>query len=334
MFGALGAETDPILMGSSEMQLDFPGNCDDPWMAAMRRGDLAAAWRISDAVLSERLATGEVCWHRPRHLQFIWTGEPLDDRKVLVRCYHGLGDTIQFLRFMRPLRARAREVSVWVQPALLDLAVSAAGVDRVLPLHDGVPEVTYDADIEIMELPHALRVSAIPCEVPYLFVPPATGVPMQDKVAHKVALRVGIAWRGGDWDLRRSLPMKLLRHIADVSGVELFSLQQGRANRIPWIPTAIGGCDTVGKTAARLAELDLVISIDTMMAHLAGALGMPVWTLLHADCDWRWGEDQSRTVWYPTMRLFRQKRPGDWDSAIEELRDALRMLAANPRLPG
>jgi hypothetical protein len=313
-------------MGSSEMQSDSSGTCDDPWMEAMRRGDLALAWRISDAILRERLAAREVCWHWPRHLQFIWSGEPLAERKVLVRCYHGLGDTIQFLRFMRPLRARAREVAAWVQPSLLDLAASAAGVDRVLPLHDGVPEVRYDADIEIMEVPHALRVLTIPGDVPYLSAPSAGG-PMHVKGA----LKVGIAWQSGDWDRRRNLPMKLLRSIADVSGVELFSLQQGRAaSRVPWIPTVIGGCDTVGKTAARLVGLDLVISVDTMTAHLAGALAKPVWTLLHADSDWRWGHEQSRTVWYPTMRLFRQKRRGDWGPVVEELRGALRALAAKP----
>src|SRR4051812_37088295 len=150
------------------MQPVWPNACDDRWMAAMRRGDLMLAWQISDAVLKRRLESGTVCCNWPRHLQFVWTGAPLAGKRVLVRCYHGLGDTIQFLRFMRPLRALASEVTVWAQPALVDLAARAAGIDRVLPLHEGTPDVGYDVDLEIMEVPHALRVSTIPGDVPYL----------------------------------------------------------------------------------------------------------------------------------------------------------------------
>src|SRR5437870_5535272 len=117
---------------------------EDPWMAAMRCGDFEAAWKISDAVLKDRLASQTACWSWPRHLQYIWHGEPLTGKRVLVRCYHGLGDTIQFIRFMGPLRAVARRVVVWAQPSLLDLIATAEGIDEVLALHDGVPEVEHD----------------------------------------------------------------------------------------------------------------------------------------------------------------------------------------------
>src|SRR5215204_5076865 len=139
-------------------------------MAAMRHGDFARAWEISDAILRHRRAEGQTCSHWPRHLQFVWTGAPLAGKRVLIRCYHGLGDTIQFIRFAAPLRAIARDVAVWVQPSLLSLTATAPGVDRVLPLHDGSPDSPYDVDIEVMELPHALRadVHSIPREVPYL----------------------------------------------------------------------------------------------------------------------------------------------------------------------
>jgi hypothetical protein len=292
---------------------------DDPWMAAMRNGDLATAWAISDAVLRHRIESKQVCWNWPRHLQFVWRGEPLADKRVLVRCYHGLGDTIQFLRFLRPLRDIARHVTLWVQPTLLDLAAGAAGVDHVLALHDGSPEVEHDVDVEIMEIPHALRVTSIPNRVPYLRIPHAAQLEPQERVH-----RVGIVWEGGAWDPRRDVPLALLRRLAGLPGVRLYSLQGGPAgalaHAVPATPTDIG---TIPHAATRILELDLIVSVDTMVAHLAGALGQPVWTLLHADCDWRWGRDSDQTAWYPTMRLFRQKIAGEWDGVMATVCEAL-----------
>jgi hypothetical protein len=294
----------------------------------MRNGDLAAAWAISDAVLRHRIESKEVCWNWPRHLQFVWRGEPLADKRVLVRCYHGLGDTIQFLRFLRPLRNIARQVTLWVQPTLLDLAAGAAGVDHLLALHDGSPQAEHDVDVEIMEIPHALRVTSIPNRVPYLHVADAPQREPQGGVH-----RVGIVWEGGGWDPRRDVPLPLLRRLAGLRGVRLYSLQGGPAAALAHaIPAAAMDIGTIKYAATRILELDLIISVDTMAAHLAGALGRPVWTLLHADCDWRWGGDGDRTAWYRTMRLFRQKRAGEWDGVVEEVCAALakRVMRSGP----
>jgi hypothetical protein len=296
-------------------------------MVAMRNGDLAAAWAISDAVLRHRIASKEVCWNWPRHLQFVWRGEPLADKRVLVRCYHGLGDTIQFLRFLRPLRDIARHVTLWVQPTLLDLAAGVAGVDRVLALHDGAAEAEHDVDVEIMEIPHALRVTSIPSRVPYLRAPHARQLEADERVH-----RVGIVWQGGAWDPRRDVPLPLLRRLAGLPGVRLYSLQAGPAGALAYTvsatPMDIG---TIIHAATRILELDLIISVDTMVAHLAGALGRPVWTLLHADCDWRWGGDSDQTGWYPTMRLFRQKRAGEWEGVIAAVCETLAKRVMRPR---
>ncbi len=285
----------------------------------MRNGDLAAAWAISDGVLRQRIESKEVCWNWPRHLQYVWRGEPLADKRVLVRCYHGLGDTIQFLRFVRPLRDVARQVTLWVQPTLLDLAAGAAGVDQVLALHDGSPEAERDVDVEIMEIPHALRVTSIPNRVPYLRIPYAPQLEPDERAA-----RVGIVWQGGGWDPRRDVPWPLLRRLAGLPGVRLYSLQGGPAAALAQaVPAAFMDIGTIKHAATRILELDLIISVDTMAAHLAGALGRPVWTLLHADCDWRWGRDGDQTAWYPSMRLFRQKTAGEWDGVIAEVCAAL-----------
>ena len=130
------------------------------WAEALRRNDFQSAWRLSDASLAEHRFSGVAKHAGERHLQRIWRGEDLKNRSVLVRCYHGLGDTIQFIRFAKPLREIAREVIVWSQPELLSLVRQVNGVDRVLPLHEGTPDASFDVDIEVMELAHALRVTS------------------------------------------------------------------------------------------------------------------------------------------------------------------------------
>ena len=293
----------------------------------MHRGDFAAAWRVSDFVLRERLRRGVDCSHWPRHLQFVWTGAPLAGKRVLVRCYHGLGDTIQFIRLAEPLRCLAKHITVWAQPELIELLATVRGVDRVLPLHDGAPAADYDVDIEIMELAHALRMTpaTLPCAVPYLAVPAAAA--RHDK--RTGALRVGIVWQAGDWDPARSIPIEALAPIAFQPGVELFSLQCGAARqRAIDIGATDISTENVAETARRLQALDLIICVDTMLAHLSGALGLNIWTLLKADCDWRWMRSGERSLWYLTMQLVRQREAGRWDSVIESV--CRRLTALQP----
>ena len=282
----------------------------------MRRGDLAAAWRVSDEVIAAR-APGEPCWHLPRHEQWVWDGRPLAGSTVLVRCYHGLGDTIQFARFLPMLARTAHQTIVWAQPPLLGLLARLPQVGRLLPLHDGAPGVEYDVDIEIMELAHALRVGpeCLPACVPYLDVPAAA--------RHSDRLSVGVLAQAGDWDPRRSVPAELLARLAQSRDVALFNLQLE-----PPLPgLADLSTPDLLDLAARVRALDLVITPDTMLAHLAGALGVNTWTLLHADADWRWmGPERTDSPWYPTMRLFRQPRPGDWPAVFEQLERPLAHL--------
>lgn len=297
------------------------------WIDHMRRGDFAAAWAISDRALRER--AGAPTWELPRHQQSIWDGSSLAGRRVLVRCYHGLGDTIQFARFLPLLRAQAAEVTLWAQPALLPLLRGAPGVDRLLPLYDGAPDVAYDVDVEIMELAHVFRATprTIPARVPYLRAPRA---PLE----RGDGVHVGVVWCMGEWDPRRALPCELLAPLARVPGVTLHALQRGPA-LADW-PAAFGpvsGHDDVLAAAGVMRALDLVLTIDSMPAHLAGALGVPVWTLLHADCDWRWMASGRRSPWYPTMRLFRQPTPGAWEPVIDAVGVALRQLVAERRTP-
>jgi hypothetical protein len=289
----------------------------------MRAGDWAAAWALSDEVLRRRI--GQPCLHRPRHEQWIWDGRPLAGKRVLVRCYHGLGDTVQFIRFLPRLRALARETIVWAQPVLHTLLRTAAGIDRLLPLHDGTPDAVYDAEVELMELPHVFRATpaTLPHAVPYLHAPTAHFPRRPGQLA------VGLAWQSGAWDPRRSVPKELLGSLGCVAGVEWFSLQRPPAV-VPGLALRDVSHDAPERTAASMRALDLVISVDSFPAHLAGALGVPVWTLLHAAPDWRWMDERDDSPWYPTMRLFRQPRPGDWASVIADVITALRQRLGTP----
>jgi hypothetical protein len=295
---------------------------NDLWLDAMRRGDFAAAWQISDALLPAFVLKTRTQDQRtvPRHLQNIWDGRSVAGKRVLVRCYHGLGDTIQFIRYAALLKRIAAQVIVWVQPSLIPLLCGVEGIDRLLPLHDGVPEVEYDVDVELNELPYLFRttIDNIPARVPYLHADPAPLPSANNKI------RIGLIWQSGDWNASRSIPFPLLRPLAQLSGIEWHILQRD-AQRAGWNGDfgVLSGGDNPLADARVMRALDLVISVDTMTAHLAGALAQPTWTLLPFNADWRWMKDRKDSPWYPTMRLFRQKREGDWGAVIDEVASVL-----------
>jgi hypothetical protein len=208
-----------------------------------------------------------------------------------------------------------REVIVWVQPALLPLLQCMMVPLTLLPLHDGHAEIDYDVDIESMELAHALRTTlhSLPNQVPYFAIPSA--LPRR-----RLPLKcVGLVAQSGDWDVRRHVPIDLLATLSDVPGIRTFNL-----NMPPPVPAAedISTPDVLA-LAACIRGLDLVITADTMVAHLAGALAIPTWTLLPAEADWRWMTGRDDSPWYPTMRLFRQPVPGDWESVLARVRAKL-----------
>jgi hypothetical protein len=195
------------------------------------------------------------------------------------------------------------------------------GVDLVLPLHDGTPDVEFDVDIEIMEIPHAIRASheQVALSGPYLAIPRSGDREIIDGRTYSV----GLVWDVGDWDRRRMIPPQLLAPLAD-GGAQLYSLQRG-PSRIA--AAGIGAVDIstpdILQLAERLRSLDLCICPDTMIAHLSAAMGRKTWIMLPAECDWRWPASGSATFWYPTARLFHQQTAGDWRSVVAEIRSAL-----------
>jgi len=289
------------------------------WAEHMRRGEFEAAWRISDQVGRSNSLDDR----RPRHFQTVWSGASLRRKRVLIRCHRGLGDTIQFIRYAPLVKAIAAEVVVSAQAELLPLLQTMPAIDRLTVLDDDNDRPRYDVDIEVMELPYALRTrpATIPSDVPYLHVPQST-LPAGDRLA------VGIVWAAGDWDRRRSIPLPQLAPLAAVAEMKLFAFQRGAAlGKTEHLPINHLNWRDVVHEAALLRALDLLISVDTLPAHLAGALGVPVWLLLHADPDWRWMREREDSPWYPTMRLFRQTQQGVWQPVLECVAAELRALA-------
>jgi hypothetical protein len=295
------------------------------WDCYMLLGDFESAWRESDLIA----ARGNPDPHR------FWDGQPFANRRVLIRCLHGLGDTVQFIRYAPLIREQARTLSIEAQPTLKSLLEHARIADRVITW--GEPEPDWDQQIEINELPRVFRTTlqSIPNHVPYLNVPDDYRV----DVNTARQLRVGLVWGSSGYNPERSIQFRDLAKLLAIPGASFFSLQAGphTAEFAPWSSQVVNlydGSLCVLPMAETLMTLDLVITVDTMMAHLAGALGRPVWTLVPYRCDWRWMMKRRDSPWYPTMRLFRQERHGDWRTVIRQVERALRMLISQPKFEG
>jgi hypothetical protein len=180
------------------------------WLRQMRAGNCEAAWRISDEVLQSRRRTSQRFVHLGREVW--WNGEPVAGKRVLIRCSHGLGDTLQFIRYAPLVRKIAARVIVQAQAALCEILRHVDGIDAVETLYNDVAPESYDVVVEAMELPHLLR--AVVADVPYIHAQPTF-----ERAPSK--LRVGIVWRAGEWDQRRSVPVELIRTVADVPGIVL-----------------------------------------------------------------------------------------------------------------
>lgn len=310
-------------------------NGGEVWMAAMLLGDFERAWVVSDEVLARRTPAEFDRHDLPYHQRAVWDGRPLDGRRVLVRCYHGLGDIIQFCRYLPLVARRAHGLAVQAPLALHGLLRTVAGIDALVALEDPGTVPPHEVAIELMELPHALRtrLDSIPAAVPYLAVPylavPYLAVEERCVAAQAARLppgdrlRVGLAWAAGAWDGgHRSLAPRHLQRLAGLPGIDWVCLQRGPAlAHAAAFPFRDAGPRTDGlvDTAAMILAVDLVLSVDTVVAHLAGALGAPVWTLLPFAADWRWMHGRDDSPWYPSMRLVRQELPGDWQSSIGAL---------------
>lgn len=277
-----------------------------------------------------------------------WAGGDPRGLRLLLVAEQGLGDAIQFVRYAAVLKDRgARAVAIGCRAPLARLLAGAAGVDEVVV--EGAALPPFDAWAPLMSLPRLVgtTLDTVPAPVPYLMPEPERAARWASVLADRPGLRVGVAWQGNPdrrVDAGRSIPLARLEPLAQIPGVRLVSLQKGfgseqlASSRLPieqLVPELDPGPDAFLDTAAVMASLDLVVTTDTAIAHLAGALGRPVWLLLRHPPEWRWLLDRTDTPWYPTMRLFRQgpteTAEDPWTPVVSRLAAELRLLALGDR---
>jgi Tfp pilus assembly protein PilF len=291
-------------------------------------GDYAAGWKQ----YAWRLHTAAFSKGRKRPAQPLWLNQfDISGRTILLHGEQGLGDTIQFARFVPRVAALGAKVVLAVQRPLTALMAGLASVSVIRGQGDPVP--AFDAFCPLPSLPLAFKttVETIPADVPYLAAPAdrlAKWRPVLEPLARP---RVGLMWtRGGSPQDHRSLPLRFLLPLLERRDVQFVALQKELpdAEMAMFQSTGVPGflgerLADLADTAAIIAMLDLVITIDTSIAHVAGALGKPMWVLLPFSADWRWLRGRSDSPWYPTARLFRQPAPGDWQGAVRRVAEAL-----------
>jgi len=279
-------------------------------------------------------------WIKHCPAEFRWDGSNFANKKLLVRCEQGLGDNIQFVRYLPMVKARGGTVIFGVYQQLYSLLKGFPGVDETVNLSDENQSLVFDLYSPIMDLPgiFGTTLETIPARVPYIFADPAKVEHWRGRISGP-GFKVGIFW-AGTYETKG----KHLRHckLADfailsaIDGVSLYSLQKGpgieqieqSADRVPVVNLG-KDFEDFSDTAAAIENLDLVISVDTSVIHLAGAMGRPTWSLHCFSPDWRWLLNRNDSPWYPTMKLFRQKKLGRWDDVFQEMAEQLKVLVGN-----
>jgi tetratricopeptide (TPR) repeat protein len=258
-----------------------------------------------------------------------WEGASLEGRTIFLCPEQGQGDTLQFIRYAALIKARGATVVAGCAPELHELLSTCAGIDYLVK--ELPPPIPCDCHAMLLSLPRLLgtTLQTIPSQVPYLAASPEKREFWRREFAGKGRMKIGIAWQGNPQNginRQRSVWLEQFEPLAQVPGVTLFSLQKGpAADPLPPVAARLGLIDlaprlvTWADTAAAICELDLTVSIDTAVAHLAGAVAAPVWVPLHHVPDWRWLMDREDCPWYPTMRLYRQSRPGEWESVFASI---------------
>ncbi len=326
------------------LQLD-PDYTEVHWnlsLVLLRTGRLTEAWNEYEWRRNPELGmtTYPHCYEIPR-----WDGSCFTSKRLLVHYEQGLGDTLHFVRYLPMVKARGGTVILEVRKPLYRLLQSFPGVDELIEASSyNKPAVKFDYHVSLMDLPKifATTLETIPAEVPYIHACPTKAEYWRKKLAN-TDLKVGIVWAGSSMhgkDRYRSCTLKCFAPLTKIEGVRLYGLQKGEAaaqaeevaNEMA-ITNLGTEFEDFSDTAAVIENLDIVISVDTAVLHLAGAMGKPVWALLSFSPDWRWMLNRRDSPWYPTMKLFRQKERCQWQPVFQRVAEELRTMAAKSQKP-
>jgi len=300
--------------------------------ACLLSGKFAEGWKRYKWRFSTNISTYLLRDHPNR-----WNGLSIAGKKLLVVCEQGLGDSLQFVRYLPMVKALGLEVKFGVKRALYDLFLQLPGVDNLVEIPGNAAKIDFDFHVPLLDLPmiFGTTLKTIPAEVPYLFADPAKAECWKDKL-NTEKFKVGIVWAGSPEhsnDYSRSCALKHFAVLTKIEGVRLYSLQKGTAagqlDDFPEVTDLADQLEDFSDTAAVVENLDLVISVDTAVVHLAGAMGKSTWTLLPFAPDWRWMLDRDDSPWYPTMRLFRQEKCNDWQGLFARVAQQLKILIEN-----
>lgn len=296
----------------------------------LQQGDLANGWREYEWRW-QSAASVKRLFRQP-----LWDGSPLGGRTILLHAEQGLGDTLQFIRYAPLVQQHGGRVLVECPQALLQILRACRGIDGLVAKGTELPN--FDVHVPLLSLPRVFgtTLETIPSTIPYLAADARRLAAWQERLASLPGFKIGLAWQGNpaaprDWS--RSMALEEFVPLARLPNVWLVSLQKGPgaeqilplAERLPIVDWS-QELDATGPfvdTAALMKSLDLVVTSDTALAHLAGALGVPVWVALSVGPDWRWLMNRDDSPWYPTMRLFRQQSLGDWPDVVARMVDAL-----------
>ncbi len=328
-------EAERAFARAAELRPDYAEARANLGMTLLRRGEYGPGW----AEYEHRWQANNLPF--PRFDLPLWRGEDAPGKTLVLYAEQGFGDTIQFIRFAAAIADRGLTVIAEVPAPLAGLARSVKGVDRVVAVGDPVPKA--DFQLPMMSAPHVLD-DTLPDGRPYMTVAPDLCERWRPRLAGLPGVKVGLVWagnsalglsKGGLVDRQRSLRPELLAPLLAVPGCSLVSLQLGQS--IPGVADWTAELTDFSQTAALIMGLDLVIAVDTSVAHLAGALGKPVWVLSRFDGCWRWGISGDASPWYGSLKLYRQTRRGRWDEVVARVRDDLEVFtnrfAARPGIP-
>jgi tetratricopeptide (TPR) repeat protein len=293
----------------------------------LRRGEFDAGWKAYEWRKAKTTNPGSRLLPAPQ-----WEGQPLDGRTIVLYSEQGFGDTIQFLRYASCVVERGAKVIVETTQPLLSLARLVDGVSDAFVRGGVWPQCDFQAALMSLPLVFQTRLESIPARIPYVHSAPDRAAVWKTKLSGLTGKRVGLVWAGSPThknDPARSIPPHLLEPLAATEGASFVSLQKSLGGPSPQPPASLRLHDFTDElsdfadTAALLDQLDLVISVDTAVAHLAGAMGKPVWLMLPAINDWRWLVGRDDSPWYPSAKLFRQTAQGDWTGVIDRVCDAM-----------